>query len=98
MNRVVEALKHGKREFVERTAAMTAIKIWLPLLTFGAVLAGSVYAITRRGRAAALRDLRGDDKARGDHRGALVRTPGQEPVVELELQLDGIFDGDASVT
>jgi len=77
---------------------MTAIKIWLPLLTFGAVLAGSVYAITRRGRAAALRDLRGDDKARGDHRGALVRTPGQEPVVELELQLDGIFDGDASVT
>ena len=59
---------------------MTGIKTWLPLLTFGAVLTGSVYVIARRGRAAALRHSRSDDKARRDNRAALVQTPTQERV------------------
>jgi hypothetical protein len=78
---------------VKESKAVTNLKTWLPLLTFGAVLAMIAYASTRRGP----RDAERSAQARSKHREVSLQLPHHERTVEqeLELDLDGVFDGAA---
>jgi hypothetical protein len=71
---------------------VTNFKTWLPLLTFGAALVLIAYASTRRGP----RDAERSAQARAKNREASLQMPHREHrVEELELDLDGVFDGAA---